>query len=149
MKQEHVSSVIKSVSEVFDAMLNSEAKSGGMVIRNTAISKTCVGASISFLGSAQGVVALWFPTKTAINVAQALTSTRTTIPRELLVDCVVEFIGMIIARSNFRELAATPVKVGPPDAKGKDPNAYDATLEIPFESTMGPFCLEFSLGQQP
>lgn len=150
MRAEYVASLVKGVSEVFEAMLNAETTSGTMVIRTGKKSPECIGACLSFGGPAKGVVALFFPAGTANNVARILTNVQARVPREMLVDCVVEFVGMIVARSGFREFATTPVQAWPPDTEvheetGTELTSGDAALEIPFESNVGPFSLQISL----
>ena len=150
MKAEYLSCLVESVSEIFSAMLNSETTSGSMGMTTRGNSEKSIGAHISFFGPADGVVMLSFPVNTATNVARALTCTEGTIPREMLEDCVVELVGILAARSTFRDLASSPVRIGEPCSEGEEnegggsPSAR-AMLEIPFESNMGPFSLHIAL----
>lgn len=150
MKPEYISCLVESISEIFSAMLNSETTSGSMGMTTGRNSETFIGAHISFSGPADGVVMLSFPVITATNVSRALTCTEGTIPREMLEDCVVELVGILAARSTFRDLASSPVRVGGPCSEAEENGGTGsqlacAMLEIPFESNMGPFSLHIAL----
>ena len=120
MKAEYLSCLVESVSEIFSAMLNSETTSGSVMMTSRRNSEKSVGAHIFFFGPADGVVMLSFPVNTATNVARALTCTEGTIPREMLEDCVVELVGILAARSTFRDLASSPVRIGEPSYEDEE-----------------------------
>lgn len=147
MKAEYLSCLVESISEIFSAMLNSETKSGSILMSSARNPTTFINAHISFFGAAEGVVTLSFPPTTATKVARALTNTEGTIPRDMLEDCVVELVGMLVARSSFKELASSPARIGRPCSDSEEVNDVVASsmLEIPFDSNMGPFSLHIGL----
>lgn len=148
MKVEYVNPFIESVYELFGTMLGAKATRGAVGVSKAAPRPRDIMALIGFSGPARGMVALSFPSSTALNVVNRLLSTDTKVIDDTISDGVAELVNMIAgsAKARFPVEDGVPIDLSLPTVvRGQ---SYDVDypsgsvwLEVPFESELGEFSL--------
>ncbi|MDX1945377.1 MAG: chemotaxis protein CheX [Pirellulaceae bacterium] len=152
MRVEWINPFVTATCDVFRKTLACELTRCPMTRRDSFCPSHEVSGLIGLTGQAQGMVVVSLGRQTAIRVAEIMLET----PQETINADVADAVGEIanmIAGSAKSRLAEYELSVGLPTVIcGKNhviafPSKSTPVL-IPFESNIGPFCLEVSLVEQ-
>lgn len=148
MKVEYVNPFIESVYELFSTMLSAKATRGTVGVSTEGPRPHDIMALIGFSGPARGMVALSFPSRTALNMVNRLLSMEMEVVDDTVSDGVAELVNMIAgsAKARFPVEDGVPIDLSLPTVvRGQ---SYDVDypsgsvwLEVPFESELGEFSL--------
>ena len=95
MKAELINPFIESVQEIFSTMLDSKATRGQISVSRDNKGPGELLAIIGLSGESKGIVAVSFPTETALHVVGRIAGTEFEAIDETVVDGVAEFVNMI------------------------------------------------------
>jgi len=151
MKAELVNPFIESVQEIFKTMLGSEAKRGKVEITDSHDSPGELVALIGISGRATGTCALSLPASTALKIIGQLMSTEYTEMNDDVTDGIAEVVNMVGggAKAKMNVDGAKPMDLSLPTVvSGDNYNVKYPTktiwLEVPFESSHGPFVIRIT-----
>jgi chemotaxis protein CheX len=142
---------IETIHEIFDSMLGTNVKVGVAKQSVSGIHPPDIIGVIGLSGSAQGMVALRFPDKSALTIIGQMVGTHFDQVDSAIVDGVGELVNMVAgsAKGRFR---GHNMSVSLPTVVRGDicrlSNMADALwIEVPLESILGNFWLIVSLKQ--
>jgi len=148
MKVEYINPFIESVFDVFTTMLSSQATRGGVGVSKGKTDSRDIMAIIGLSGEARGMVALSFPTPTALAMVSRLLGTALVIVDETVYDGLAELVNMVAgsAKAKFANSVSVPIALSLPTViRGSDfsvNHPSQATwLDVPFSSELGTFNL--------
>ncbi len=145
MKAENINPFIESVTEVFENMLDCKVKMGNPGIAEEEQSTPDIIGVIGLSGTAQGIVALKLPVKTALAAVGKLAGTSFKSVDSSIIDGVGEIVNIITgnAKSKFAGHAInislpTVVRGSIHNVSNMDNTVF---LAVPFDSDLGSFSL--------
>ncbi|HEY9765259.1 MAG TPA: chemotaxis protein CheX [Chroococcales cyanobacterium] len=151
MKAEYINPFIESVDNVFQTMLGVTPKRGAPHIAGADDHAGWdISALIGLSGKARGMVALCFPTNTALSVITRLFGEETNSIDQTVIDGISEFVNMVAGSAKAKFNTDPPIDIGlPMVVRGSnyrlEPPSRAVWLSVPFESELGPFVLEVSV----
>lgn len=154
MKAEYINPFIESVDNVFQTMLGVSPNRGAPHIANQDDQHgRDIAALIGLSGKARGMVALCFPTKTALAVMGRLFGEETKVVDQTVIDGISEFVNMVAGSAKAKFNTDPPIDIGlPMVVRGSnyrlEPPSRAVWLAVPFNSELGPFILEVSVQVQ-
>ena len=149
MKTEHVNPFVAATANVFRRMLSCELTRGGLTFKNGFQPEFEISGIIGFSGNAAGTVVLSFSRQVAFAATGAMTGEEPADLSAEVTDVVGELTNMVAggAKAKLEELAMS-VSL-PSVVVGKNHSiAYPSSVQpiyVPFDSSMGPFSVEFGL----
>jgi chemotaxis protein CheX len=155
MKAENINPFIESVSEVFENMLESEVKMGDPSANVEEPSTPDLIGVIGLSGTAQGIVALRLPVKTALNVIGKMVGTEFQSIDSSIIDGVGELVNIVAGNAKAKFRGQTISLSLPTVVRGsiyKLSNLSNTVwLTVPFNSELGSFSISvcFKLADVP
>lgn len=149
MKAENINPFIESITEVFDNMLEAKVKMGKPGHSVSSKGTPDIIGIIGLSGTAQGIVALTLPVKTALSVISRMVGMEFKTVDSSIIDGVGELINIIVgnAKSKYKghriTISLPTVVRGSIHQVGKLENTV--FLTVPFESELGNFSLMITL----
>ncbi len=149
MNVEFINPFVESVCSVFETMLDTSPERqqvrvvGDPLDENPHMLTSIIGIS----GKANGVVALRFPRRTALEVARRFLSSDVTVVNDEVTDALAELANMVggSAKAQFNldppPTLSLPIVIEGGRYKSRCP-AQAVWLEVPFCSTAGDFSME-------
>ena len=148
MKAELINPFIESVQEIFSTMLDSKATRGQISVSRDNKGPGELLAIIGLSGETKGIVAVSFPTETALRLVGRIVGMEFESIDETVVDGVAEMINMIAggAKAKLNVNGKKPIDLGLPSVvTGKDYQVdypkKSIWLEVPFDSELGSFLM--------
>ena len=148
MKAELINPFIESVQEIFSTMLGAKATRGQISVSRDNKGPGELLAIIGLSGESKGIVAVSFPTKTALSLVGRIAGMEFEAVDETVVDGVAEMINMIAggAKAKLKRNGNKPIELGLPSVvTGKnyqvDYPKKSIWLEVPFDSDLGTFLM--------
>ena len=148
MKVEYINPFIESVRDLFSTMLNAQAKRGNVGVSHGGSNPRDIMALIGLSGPARGIVALSFPTSTALAIVNRLLGSDTRVVDDTVSDAIAEIVNIVAggAKAKFRIGDGSPIDLSLPTVVRGNSYAVDypsgsVWLEVPFESDLGPFSM--------
>ena len=148
MKVEYINPFIESVYDLFSTMLSSKATRGDVGVFRQGPNPRDIMALIGLSGHARGMVALSFPSATAINMVNRLLDMDTKVIDDTVSDGIAELVNIVAgaAKAKFPADDGSPIDLSLPTVvRG---NSYNVDypsgtvwLEVPFDSDIGSFSL--------
>ena len=155
MKAELVNPFIESVQEIFSTMLASEAKRGNVGLSDTDGNTGDLVALIGISGRATGTCALSLPNSTAINLVGQLMSMEFESVDDEVTDGIAELVNMVAggAKAKMNVNGDKPMDLSLPTVvSGKNYKVKYPTktvwLEVPFDSSLGPFLIRITFEEE-
>ena len=145
MKAEHVNPFIESVSELFTSMLDCRVESGDLILAAEDSGMPDIIGVIGLSGTAQGIVALRLPVKTALNLVGRMVGREFRVVDSSIIDGVGELVN-IIAGSAKAKFQKHTISISLPSVvRGSIYTVSNLNstvwLTIPFTSPLGEFSL--------
>lgn len=152
MKAEYINPFIESVDNVFQTMLGVTPQRGALAIAQDGAGKD-VSALIGLSGKARGMVALCFPSQTALGIIETLFGEAPGTIDKTVIDGISEIVNMVAGSAKAKFDIDPPIDIGlPMVVRGSnyrlEPPSRAVWLAVPFESTLGSFVLEVSIQVQ-
>lgn len=149
MKVDYINPFIESVYELFSTMLSATATRGEIGVSREGPNPKDIMALIGLSGHARGMVSLSFPMDTALAMVNQLLSTDTRVIDDTVSDGIAELVNIVAggAKAKFTtEEGQEPIDLSLPTVvRGNSFNvdypSGSVWLEVPFESSLGPFSL--------
>jgi len=148
MKAELINPFIESVQEIFSTMLGANVQRGKISVSRDNKGPGELLAIIGIVGESSGMVAVSFPTATALGVVGRIAGMEFDTVDETIVDGVAEIVNMIAggAKAKLNTNGGKPMDLGLPSVvTGKDFQVdypkKSIWLEVPFESELGSFLM--------
>ena len=148
MKAELINPFIESVQEIFSTMLDSKATRGQISVSRDNKGPGELLAIIGLSGENKGIVAVSFPTETALCLVGRIAGMEFEVVDDTVVDGVAEMINMIAggAKAKLNTNGKKPIDLGLPSVvRGKDYQVdypkKSIWLEVPFDSDVGSFLM--------
>lgn len=151
MNVEYINPFIRSVSNVFDTMLNCSVARGDIWLKSDSRPSYMVSGVIGLSGQAFGMVVLSLPEKIALKSAAVMLMEETTTLNADVLDAVGELTN-IIAGGAKAELVKYQMSVSMPSViTGHDHEVHFPLnirpIGIPFKTDWGDFALEVGLSE--
>lgn len=155
MKIKYIKPFIDAVYELFTMMLECKIHKGELSLRKSENASHEITSLIGLSGTARGSVALSFPAKTAISIANRLLGSEVTELDRTVSDAVSEMANIVAgsAKSKFFIGDGRPIDLSLPNViiGKKYVISYPSMttwLEVPFTSDLGPFSMRvtFEMG---
>jgi chemotaxis protein CheX len=148
MKAENINPFIESVAETFENMLETTIETGAPVLNDDTKGTPDIIGVIGLSGTAQGIVALKLPVKTALNVVGKMVGMEFRGVDSSIIDGVGELVNIIAGNAKAKfEGHAISLSL-PTVVRGsiyRLNNLGDTVwLTIPFKSELGEFALSVS-----
>jgi len=153
MKAENINPFIESVAETFENMLECSVQAGGPILNEDAEGTPDIIGVIGLSGTAQGIVALKLPVKTALAIIGRMIGTELRSIDSSIIDGVGELVNIVAgnAKAKFKGHAISLSL--PTVVRG---SIYKLTnlsntiwLTVPFQSELGNFSLSVCFKQVP
>lgn len=149
IKVEYINPFIESTMTVFRTMLNQTARRGSIYLKNAFQQSHEVTGVIGLSGMARGSVVVGLSQTTALQVTSILLNEPCETINHNTIDAVGELLNMI-AGSAKAKLEELKMSIGLPTVVlGSNHSVMFPTgvqpIGIPFETGIGPLCLEVSL----
>lgn len=148
MKAEYINPFLRSTRDLFTTMLRAEIQRADISVGKDNVRTNGIIALISFTGSVRGMIALVFPTDTAVAVANRLLGDGAPVTDGDVADTMAEMANMVGggAKADFSAADGVPVVLGLPTVmRGSDARVdYPAGalwVDVFFQSALGPFSL--------
>jgi chemotaxis protein CheX len=149
MKVECINAFIGGVVEVFATMLEIEVTRGDVgVTRSGSSNSQDIMALIGLSGTARGMVALSFPTATALALVRKLLGMEIAVVDNTVADGVAEIVDMVAgsAKTKLTSDGGPPIDLSLPTVvRGKSFEVEYPTkaiwIEVVFQSSLGDFSL--------
>ena len=152
MRVEYLNPFVEGVDNVFQMMLGIKPQRQAVKVsdpnnRNSARITSLIGIS----GQVSGMVALRFPTETAVKLAGKFLGSEYKDVTDEVLDAIAELSNMVGGQAKSRFEHDPPLRLGLPTVvQGGDYRLKYPTnsvwLEIPYDSEAGAFSMEVTLG---
>lgn len=156
MKAELVNPFIESIQDIFSTMLSSEAKRGPVGLSDSNSGKGDLVALIGISGRATGTCALSLPATTALNMIGQLMGSEYDSINDEVTDGVAEMVNMLAggAKAKMNSNGEKPMELSLPTVvSGENYKVKYPTktiwLEVPFDSSLGPFIVRITFEEEP
>lgn len=156
MNVSYINPFIESVDELFATMLNAKAQRGRVGVTGGAGNIRDIMAIIGLSGAQRGMVALSFPTKTALNIVGRILGVETRVVDESTCDGIAEVVNIVAGSAKAKLVGAEgkPMDLSLPTVlRGGDFTveypSQTVWLEVPFDSELGAFTLRVTLEDKP
>ncbi len=155
MKAENINPFIESVSETFENMLECSVEAGGPIPNEEAEGTPDIIGVIGLSGTAQGIVALKLPVKTALTVIGKMIGVEITSIDSSIIDGVGELVNIIAGNAKAKYEGQAISLSLPTVVRGSIYKLTNLTntvwLTVPFDSPLGNFSLSvcFKKAVQP
>jgi chemotaxis protein CheX len=153
MRAEHINPFIESVRETFESMLESSVAAGKPLLPRQEGQENEIIGMIGLSGTAQGMVALKFPERTALNAVSRMVGMEYTKIDPSIIDGVGELINIIAGNAKTKFQGQRIFLSLPTVVKGSIchlSNLGDAVLlVVPFSSKLGKFEILVSFKSAP
>lgn len=151
MKVEFVNPFIHATTSVFQTMLGCELTRGQPALKTNRTPEYEVSGLIGLTGKCQGMVVVSLGRDTAISATEIMLSERPDGLNSDVVDAVGEIANMIAGAAKS-QLEQYELSVGLPSVIcGKNHSigfpSNSTPIVLPFESTIGPVCVEVGLSE--
>jgi chemotaxis protein CheX len=146
MKAENINPFIESVADVFTSMLDCAVETGDPAITVDEHGAPDIIGVIGLSGTAQGIVALRLPVKTALNMVGRMVGTEFRTVDSSIIDGVGELVN-IVAGAAKAKFSGHSISLSLPSVmRGSIYNLSNAVwLTVPFRSPLGDFSLSVCL----
>ena len=148
MKVEYINPFIESVYDLFETMLGSKAKRGEVAVARGDSDPRQLVALIGLCGPARGMVALSFPSDTALNMVNRLLGSESGDMDDAVSDAVAELVNIVAggAKAKFPITEGPIIELSLPTVVRGSNYSVDypsgsTWLEVPFTSDLGAFTL--------
>jgi chemotaxis protein CheX len=152
MDVRYINPFLQAVYAVFETMLQTSPTRRTLALAEGKVRSKGPVALIGMSGPAQGVVALYFPEKTVLNLVNRWLGMELTEVDATVTDAMAELVNMIAghAKKSLSAEMPVPIDLGLPTViRGNDfdvgyPGAAP-WIEMTFDSEMGPFVLRVTV----
>lgn len=153
MQVELINPFLQSTCDVFRTMLGCELVRGAPGLKQTSTPKFEVSGMIGFSGSHHGMVVVSLSRDAAIAIAEKMLGQRPESIDEDVIDAVGEVTNMIAGGAKTRleqhrlSISLPTVICGKHHAISFPSNS--TPLSLPFDSDLGPICIDIGLAKTP
>ena len=152
MKVEYINPFIEATYDLFSTMLASKAVRGNVAVAKDQPNPQEMMGLIGLSGRARGMVALAFPTETALAMVNRLLSSDLQAPDDTVSDAIAEMVNIVAggAKAKMNVDGRAPIDLSLPTVvRGSSFNVeYPSSsvwIEVPFDSELGAFRLRVTL----
>lgn len=145
----YVNPFVEGVNSVFQSMLSLEPRRCALKLDLQSGNGAALTSLVGISGQVQGVVALRFPSSTALQLAHRMRGTTMAEINEEVIDVVSQIANMIADTAKTRFNCDPPLELGLPtivhgrDYEMKHPSR-SLWLEVPFDTDAGRFTMELT-----
>lgn len=150
MKVEYINAFIQSVHDLFSTMLEAKVTRGNVGIAQSTAGLRDIVALIGLSGPACGMVAMAFPTTTALRIVNKLLGIDLRVIDDTVSDAIAEVVNIVAGGAKAKLDQTPPIALGLPSVVRGNSFCVDyptksTWLEVPFETDLGPFVMRVTL----